>query len=32
VLSGSTVGAAALSIVAAVAVALGIWPRLSEYR
>ena len=32
VLSGSTVGAAALSLVAAIAVALGIWPRLSEYR
>ena len=32
VLSGATVGAAALSIVAALAVALGLWPRLSEYR
>ncbi|AFM15297.1 hypothetical protein Mycch_0477 [Mycolicibacterium chubuense NBB4] len=32
VLSGATVGAAALSVMAAVAVALGIWPRLSEYR
>jgi hypothetical protein len=32
VLSGATVGAAALSIGAAVAVALGLWPRLSEYR
>jgi len=32
VLSGATVGAAALSIAAAVAVALGLWPRLSEYR
>ncbi|MDY6997002.1 MAG: protein kinase G-activating protein GlnX [Actinomycetota bacterium] len=32
VLSGSTVGAAGLSVVAAIAVALGIWPRLSEYR
>jgi len=32
VLSGATVGAAALSVVAAIAVALGIWPRLSEYR
>jgi hypothetical protein len=32
VLSGATVGAAALSIIAAVAVALGLWPRLSEYR
>jgi hypothetical protein len=32
VLSGATVGAAVLSVMAAVAVALGIWPRLSEYR
>ena len=32
VLSGSTVGAAGLSLVAAISVALGIWPRLSEYR
>lgn len=32
VLAGSTVGAAALSLVAALSVALGIWPRLSEYR
>ncbi len=32
VLSGATFGAAALSVVAAIAVALGIWPRLSEYR
>ncbi len=32
VLSGATVGAAALSVVAAIAVALGVWPRLSEYR
>lgn len=32
VLSGATVGAAALSIAAAIAVALGLWPRLSEYR
>ncbi|WP_457148667.1 protein kinase G-activating protein GlnX [Mycobacterium sp. URHB0021] len=32
VLSGATVGAAVLSVVAAVAVALGLWPRLSEYR
>lgn len=31
-LSGATVGAAALSLAAAVAVALGLWPRLSEYR
>lgn len=32
VLSGATVGAAVLSVVAAIAVALGLWPRLSEYR
>ena len=32
VLSGATVGAAVLSVVAALAVALGLWPRLSEYR
>ena len=32
VLSGATAGAALLSFAAAVAVALGIWPRLSEYR
>ena len=32
VLSGATVGAAVLSIGAALAVALGLWPRLSEYR
>jgi hypothetical protein len=32
VLSGATVGAAVLSITAAIAVALGLWPRLSEYR
>jgi hypothetical protein len=32
VLSGATVGAAVLSIVAAIAVALGLWPRLDEYR
>lgn len=32
VLSGATVGAALLSVAAALAVALGIWPRLSEYR
>jgi hypothetical protein len=32
VLSGATVGAAALSVLAAFAVALGLWPRLSEYR
>ncbi|MGU3501388.1 protein kinase G-activating protein GlnX [Mycobacterium sp. C31M] len=32
VLSGTTVGAAALSVIAAIAVMLGLWPRLSEYR
>ena len=32
VLSGATVGAAALSVMAAIAVSLGLWPRLSEYR
>lgn len=32
VLSGATVGAAVLSVIAAIAVALGLWPRLSEYR
>lgn len=32
VLSGTTVGGAVLSVGAAVAVALGLWPRLSEYR
>ena len=32
VLSGATVGAVVLSVVAALAVALGLWPRLSEYR
>ena len=32
VLSGTTVGGALLSVSAAVAVALGLWPRLSEYR
>jgi len=32
VLSGTTVGGAMLSVGAAVAVALGLWPRLSEYR
>ena len=32
VLSGATFGAAALSVLAAVAVTLGLWPRLSEYR
>lgn len=32
VLSGTTVGGALLSVGAALAVALGLWPRLSEYR
>ncbi|WP_422742523.1 protein kinase G-activating protein GlnX [Mycobacterium sp. WMMD1722] len=32
VLSGATAGAAVLSVIAAIAVALGLWPRLSEYR
>jgi hypothetical protein len=32
VLSGTTVGGAVLSVGAALAVALGLWPRLSEYR
>ena len=32
VLSGSTVGGAMLSVGAALAVALGLWPRMSEYR
>lgn len=32
VLSGTTVGGAALSVGAALAVALGLWPRVSEYR
>lgn len=32
VLSGTTVGGALLSVSAAIAVALGLWPRLSEYR
>jgi hypothetical protein len=31
-LSGATVGAAVLSVGAAIAVALGLWPRLTEYR
>lgn len=31
-LSGATVGAATLSLAAALAVALGLWPRMSEYR
>ncbi|MCW1958561.1 MAG: hypothetical protein KIH64_008455 [Mycobacterium sp.] len=32
VLSGATVGGAVLSVGAALAVALGLWPRMSEYR
>ena len=32
VLSGTTVGGALLSVGAALAVALGLWPRMSEYR
>ncbi|MDT5363118.1 MAG: hypothetical protein QOC69_4880 [Mycobacterium sp.] len=32
VLSGATVGAAVLSVIAAFAVTLGLWPRMSEYR
>lgn len=32
VLSGTTVGGALLSVGAALAVALGLWPRLNEYR
>jgi hypothetical protein len=32
VLSGATVGGASLSVIAALSVALGLWPRLSEYR
>ncbi|MDT5125496.1 MAG: hypothetical protein QOI28_5039 [Mycobacterium sp.] len=32
VLSGATVGAAVLSVIAALAVTLGLWPRMSEYR
>jgi hypothetical protein len=32
VLSGATVGGATLSVIAALSVALGLWPRLSEYR
>jgi hypothetical protein len=32
VLSGATVGGVVLSLSAAVAVALGLWPRMSEYR
>ena len=31
-LSGATVGAVVLSLGAAIAVALGLWPRLNEYR
>jgi phosphate/sulfate permease len=32
VLSGATVGTVILSVVAAVAVTVGLWPRMSEYR
>jgi hypothetical protein len=32
VLSGATVGAVVLSVVAALAVTVGLWPRMSEYR
>ena len=32
VLSGTTVGGIVLSLGAAIAVALGLWPRMSEYR
>jgi hypothetical protein len=32
VLSGATVGAVLLSVVAALAVTVGLWPRVSEYR
>ena len=32
VLSGTTVGGAVLALSAAVSVALGLWPRMSEYR
>ena len=32
VLSGATVGAILLSVVAALAVTVGLWPRMSEYR
>lgn len=32
VLSGATVGTVVLSVVAAVAVTVGLWPRMSEYR
>jgi hypothetical protein len=32
VLSGSTVGTVVLSVVAALAVTVGLWPRMSEYR
>ena len=31
-LSGATVGGVVLSLSAALAVALGLWPRMSEYR
>ena len=32
VLSGATVGGVVLSLGAAIAVALGLWPRMNEYR
>ena len=32
VLAGATVGTVVLSVVAALAIALGLWPRMSEYR
>ena len=32
VLAGATVGAVVLSVVAALAVTVGLWPRMSEYR
>jgi hypothetical protein len=32
VLAGATVGAVVLSVVAALAVTIGLWPRMSEYR
>ncbi|HXA12375.1 MAG TPA: hypothetical protein VNW93_09350, partial [Mycobacterium sp.] len=32
VLSGATIGAVVLSVVAALAVTVGLWPRMSEYR
>ena len=32
VLSGATIGTVVLSVVAALAVTVGLWPRMSEYR